>query len=138
MQELTINGQVFQFHYGVGFLKEINKKTVIPVEGMPGQKKNVGLRYTIMKLYDGDVETLLEVLDIANKNKMPRVTKEQLESYIDDENTDIDELFEETMGFLKKTNATKKETLDVLESIQKAIEEQKKKEQEKKEQENRN
>ncbi len=122
MQELTINGQVFQFHYGVGFLKEINKKTVIPVEGMPGQKKNVGLRYTIMKLYDGDVETLLDVLDIANKNKTPRVTKEQLESYIDDENTDIDELFEETMGFLKKTNATKKETLDVLKSIQEAKE----------------
>lgn len=138
MQELTINGQVFQFHYGVGFLKEINKKTVIPVEGMPGQKKNVGLRYTIMKLYDGDVETLLEVLDIANKNKVPRVTKEQLESYIDDENTDIDELFEETLGFLQKTNATKKETLDVLESIQKAIEEQKRKEQEKKEQKDRN
>lgn len=122
MQELTINGQVFQFHYGVGFLKEIKKKTVIPVEGMPGQKKNVGLRYTIMKLYDGDVETLLDVLDIANKNKTPRVTKEQLESYIDDENTDIDELFEETMGFLKKTNATKKETLDVLKSIQEAKE----------------
>lgn len=122
MQELTINGQVFQFHYGVGFLKEINKKTVIPVKGMPGQKKNVGLRYTVMKLYDGDVETLLEVLDIANKNKVPRVTKEQLESYIDDENTDIDELFEETMGFLKKTNATKKETLDVLKSIQEAEE----------------
>lgn len=130
MQELTINGQVFQFHYGFGFLKEINKKTTIPVEGFPGERKNVGLRYTIMKLYDGDVETLFEVLDIANKNKVPRVTKEQLESYIDDENTDIDGLFEETMGFLKKTNATKKETLDVLESIQKAIEEQKKKEQE--------
>ena len=138
MQELTINGQVFQFHYGVGFLKEINKKTTIPVEGFPGERKNVGLRYTIMKLYDGDVETLLDVLEIANKNKTPRVTKEQLASYIDDENTDIDELFEETLGFLKKTNATKKETLDVLESIQKAIEEQKRKEQEKKEQKDRN
>lgn len=122
MQELTINGKVFKFHYGVGFLREINKKTIIPVEGMKGITKNVGLRYAVMKLYDGDIETLLDVLDIANKNQEPRITKAELDAYIDDESTDIDELFETVMGFLKKTNATKKETMDVLESIQEARE----------------
>ena len=122
MQELTINGKVLKFHYGVGFLREINKKTIIPVEGMKGITKNVGLRYAVMKLYDGDIETLLDVLDIANKNQEPRITKAELDAYIDDESTDIDELFESVMGFLKKTNATKKETIDVLESIQEARE----------------
>ncbi len=25
--ELTINGQVYQFHFGMGFLREVNKRT---------------------------------------------------------------------------------------------------------------
>ncbi|SHK31587.1 tail assembly chaperone [Hespellia stercorisuis] len=119
MMELTIENQVYQFHFGMGFLRDINKTVAMPVDGMPNVKKNVGLRYTIMKLYDGDVEGLEEVLNTANAGQSPRVTKMLLDSYIDDEDTDIDALFEEVMGFLKTANATKKETLSVLETIEK-------------------
>lgn len=39
MMELTINGQVYQFKFGMGFLREINKQTNMPVDGLPGVKK---------------------------------------------------------------------------------------------------
>ena len=35
MMELTINGTVYQFKFGMGFLREANKLTVVPVQGMP-------------------------------------------------------------------------------------------------------
>ena len=30
--ELTINGQVYQFNFGMGFLRDVNKKIQVPVE----------------------------------------------------------------------------------------------------------
>lgn len=121
MLELEIDGQVFQFKFGMGFLKEINKQVEVPVNGMPGVKNNVGLRWAITQMYDGDVEALLNVLFIANRDQNPRVTTALLESYVDDENTDIEGLFTQVLDFLKRTNATKKVTLAVMDQIEKAM-----------------
>lgn len=122
MFELTIEGKVYQFNFGMGFLREINKKVSSPVDGLKDVKKNIGLNYIVSGVIDGELEDLVELLDCANKGQSPRVTKALLDSYIDDENTDIDALFESVIDFLKKANATKnttKELLEVLE-IQKA------------------
>ena len=118
MFELTINEQVYQFHFGMGFLREINKTVSAPVDGLQGVKKNMGLRYTAAGIIDGDPEALVELLDIANKGQSPRVTRALLDSYIEDENTDVDELFDTVMGFLKTANATKS-TVPIAEAVEK-------------------
>lgn len=116
MMELTIDGAVYQFKFGMGFLREANRLTKIPVQGMPGTTKEVGARYLIARVViDQETDALVDMLDIANKGENPRVTKALLDSYIDSEETDIDALIEETKDFLSKANATKK--------IVKAIEE---------------
>lgn len=120
MFELEMNGQVVPLNFGMGFLREINKRTSIPVDGMKDVKQNVGLRYTVARLLDSDVEALVEVIDVANAGCDPRVTKKALDLFIDDENTDIDEVFEKTLGFLKTANATKNATLNVIEEVEKA------------------
>lgn len=121
MMELTIDGQVYQFNFGMGFLREANKRVSMPVEGMNGMKKDVGARYLIAQVLDGEVDSLVDLLDIANKGQNPRVTKALLDSYIDDPETNIDELFEETKDFLSKANATRK----MMEKMQEAIDEAK-------------
>lgn len=121
MMELTIDGQVYQFNFGMGFLREANKRVSMPVEGMNGMKKNVGARYLIAQVLDGEVDSLVDLLDIANKGQNPRVTKALLDSYIDDPETNIDELFEVTKDFLSKANATRK----MMEKMQEAIDEAK-------------
>ena len=123
MFELTINNNVYQFNFGMGFLREINKKIGTPVDGLPDVKKNIGLQYYIASVIDGDLEALVDILEVANKSQNPRVTRLLLDSYIDDENTDVDALFESVMDFLKSANATKKTVVGLLA----AIEEQKKK-----------
>lgn len=122
MFELTINNNVYQFNFGMGFLREVNKKVGTPVDGLPDVKKNIGLQYYIASVIDGDLEALVDILEVANKSQNPRVTRALLDSYIDDENTDIDELFGSVLDFLKSANATKRTAVALLE----AIEEQKK------------
>lgn len=108
MFELTINGKVYQFHFGMGFMREANKKYKVPVGELKNVEKNIGLQLMIGDVIDGNIETLVELLEIANKGHDPRLTRDLLDQYIDDENTDIDGLFETVIDFLRKTNATKK------------------------------
>ena len=119
MMELTINGQVYQFNFGMGFLREANK--TISEKNDAGVKKDVGVTYMIAGIMDGEPEDLVNALDLANKGQNPRVTKALLDSYIDDPGTDIDQLFEDTMDFLERANATK----NIVERLKKRIEEAK-------------
>lgn len=118
MLELTINDTVYEFNFGMGFLREINKKVSTPVDGLQGVKKDIGLQYMIASVIDGDIDALVEILDVANKGRESRITRSLLDSYIEDENTDIDELFGKVIDFLKQSNATKKVAMNLLQAIE--------------------
>lgn len=119
MMELTINGQVYQFNFGMGFLREANK-TVTETNGN-GVKRNSGASYMIAGIIDGNVEDLVRVLDLANKGLEPRATMALLDSFIDDSKTDIDQLFEDTLDFLRKANATRKTVMAIEKRIEEAM-----------------
>ena len=99
----------------------MNRMVTGQVVGIKDVNRHFGLRYTVSGIMDGDVEALEELLVAANKDQAPRVTTALLDEYIDDPETDIDQLFEDVLGFLKNSNATKK----CLQEIEKAIEEEK-------------
>lgn len=116
MKELTIKGQVYQFNFGMGFLKDIDKTVQIKSEN--GKVEDAGLRYAIGGLIDGNPKSICTILYYGNKGQNPRLTEALIEEFIDDPDTDIDDLFEEVMGFLKSSNATK----CITEKTQKAVE----------------
>lgn len=117
MFELTINNTVYQFNFGFGFLRDINK-TYKSVDEKTKQERELGLQYNIASLIDGDVEAIVTILDIANKGCDPRITRHDIEKYIEDENTNIDDLFDTVMDFLSKANCTKKEVQKFMENLE--------------------
>lgn len=117
MFELTINSTVYQFNFGFGFLRDINK-TYKSVDEKTKQERELGLQYNIASLIDGDVEAIVTILDIANKGCDPRITRKDIEKYIEDENTNIDDLFDTVMDFLSKANCTKKEVQKFLANLE--------------------
>lgn len=114
MFEITINEAVYPLNFGMGFLREIDKRVSAPVDGMHGVKQDMGLRYAVASIIDGDPKAVVDVLELANKGQTPRLTKAALDAFVEDENTDIDALFEDVKGFLSKANVTKKVTLELL------------------------
>ena len=120
MFELTINGEVYSFNAGMGFLREVNKRYSQPVDGIPGAKQNVGLSLMVAGIMDGDVESLVDALEAANKGCNPRITRAGLDAYIDNECEDIDALFESVLDFLRNSNATKKVVSNLQERVEKA------------------
>ena len=115
MFELTINDVVYQFKFGLGFVREINKK-VSKTDGN-NAKQELGLQYAVAGLIDEDPLALVDILDLANKTEKPRVTRNLLDAYIEDENTDISALFADVLGFFEKSNATKKIVAAVQEMV---------------------
>ena len=108
MHELTINGTVYQFKFGFGFVRKIGGAYKVPVSGIPNATKDAGLFLAIANVKDGDTLELARVLDVANEGQTPRLTKQEIEAYIEDENTDIDWLIDTVMGFLLRANCCKK------------------------------
>lgn len=117
MFELTINGVVYQFKFGIGFVREINKKVVKNVEGT-NAKQELGLQYAVAGLIDEDPVTLVDVLELANRGERPRITKDVLDNFMDDEETDISALCRDVLDFLSKSNASKKTTEAVMQMVE--------------------
>lgn len=126
MMELEMNGQRYGFKFGLGFLREMNKKVTMPDESVPKKNKEVGFKYYAALFLDDDVPALIEILETANKGQEPRVTNQVICDYIDDPDTDLDALFEEVKDFLLKANATRKDMKKLADTIEenKRIEEQ--------------
>lgn len=112
MFELTIRDTVYQFRFGMGFVREIEKTRQQKADN--GIIANVGLQYAIAALIDEDPVEIVNILDIANATEKPRVTKKLLDEYIEDESTDFEGLCKEMLDFFEKGNCTKKKTAAVM------------------------
>lgn len=126
MLELTIKDKTYSFRFGMGFMREIDKQSYTTVENT-NVKKNTGFQFAVADLYDKNPMGLVEILLFANKTEQPRVNRDLLDYYIDEECEDIAALCDEVLDFLKQGNATKKQTEDILNLIENEIEKQKEK-----------
>ena len=123
--ELTINGVVYQFKAGFGFLRELNNQVKTHIQEI-NQDEKLGMYLCFSRLLDGDLEAMANVLDLMNKNQNPRLKMADLETYLA-EDADIDDLFEKVIDFLSSANVSK----NAMKKAKKALETEKKKQNQK-------
>ena len=105
----------YSFVFGFGFLKELNKQHTMASNGLT---MRLGLENTLPNLINNDVETLIEVLKLANKTETPRASEKDLIELIES-TEDIESLFAETLEALKESNFTGMKTRKFLETVEK-------------------
>ena len=103
---LTINGVQYEFKATIHFMRKVNALVQQKVQGVK-ESQNIGLQYLIAQILDGDVDALITVLLALNSNKEPVLKEDVLINFIEDENTDIDDVFDKVIDFLEKANVTK-------------------------------
>lgn len=113
MYEIIIGNTSYPLNFGMGFIKEMNKRESIPVDGMPGVKQAVGLQWALAKVTDGDLEALQDVIFCANKNCNPRLNYNTLDEFFEDESTDIEGVKENILNFCRSANCTKQTMVKV-------------------------
>ena len=105
--EIEVNGEIYKLVAGFGFLHEVNKKVTVDVPNT-GKKKEVGLKFMVASIIDGDIDALADCIFYMNVGQTPRLKKVDVENYLE-EVDDIDKVFEDVINFLSQANACKKE-----------------------------
>lgn len=115
--EIEVNGEIYKLVAGFGFLHEVNKKVTVDVPNT-GKKKEVGLKFMVASIIDGDIDALVDCIFYMNSGQSPRLKKTQIESYLEDVE-DIDKVFEDVINFLSHANVCRKEVMQLM-SVQEA------------------
>ena len=110
--EIEVNGEIYQLVAGFGFLHEVNKKVTVDVPNT-GKKKEVGLKFMVASIIDGDIDALADCIFYMNVGQTPRLKKADVEKYLEDVD-DIDKVFEDVINFLSQANACKKEVKPLM------------------------
>lgn len=119
MFELTIFDKVYSFNFGIGFMKDIDPTVTKPIDGVKGKVQNMGLQFAIGGVMDCNLVDIADVLVRANKGYDPRLTQKEVEAWLDNPDTNVEELSEQLMDFFKSSNATRKLTLNLIETVEK-------------------
>ena len=123
MMMITIEGKEYEVHFGIAFVRELDKKH--SVKGNNGVAFGLGLETVVPKLFMGDVLTLADVLLLGTGTEKNRPTSKEVDKYID-EVEDIEAVFDEVLEELKKQNATKKKATKMITDLKAAEEKEKK------------
>ena len=109
--ELIINENVYNFRFGIGFVRYLDGKASVKQDGVTF---GVGLETLLPNLLSKNTVTLVDCLIAANRTEKITVTQDILDKYIDDDSTDIDQVFEDVIEELKKSNASKLKTAKII------------------------
>lgn len=101
--QLKINGSEYNLYFGVGFVRELDKKYFLT--SMQGIKFGQGLDKGIPELLGQSHVTLSDMLHAATVSERQRPVQAEVDKYIDDLSVEeLEQLFDEVIEELKKQN----------------------------------
>ena len=116
MYTREINGKLCEFNFGLGFVREIDKRRL--VEGEDKQRHKMGLTYAIAGLMDCDYEALIDCLVIGSKYAPDEtLSREAIEKWMDTEDFDLEKECNDLLDFFVKCSFTRKKTEELKEAV---------------------
>lgn len=116
MYTREINGKLCEFNFGLGFVREIDRRRL--VEGEDKQKHKMGLTYAIAGLMDCDYEALIDCLVIGSKYAPDEtLSREAIEKWMDTEDFDLEKECNDLLDFFVKCSFTRKKTEELKEAV---------------------
>ena len=114
MKVMEIKGTEYEVHFGIKFIRELDKKYDIERENM---KFGACLEMIVPLLIGYDATKLSEVLYLSTCTEKKRPNQESVDEYVEN-HEDIEKLFEEVMDELKNSNATRLKVKDLMEGLE--------------------
>lgn len=111
MFTMEINGNEYQMSFGMGFVKEVNDWTKTTVNGM---ELKVGLSIAISRLLDGDITVVPDIIRTAVSCAGDSIKMSEINAWLEDPKTDIDEVYQTLLDFFGESNCTKKQMQTAL------------------------
>lgn len=100
--QLTIDGKQYRFVFGVGFVRNLDRKYGYKLKG--GIDFGMGLTRALPGLQNYDTAILSEVLQAASE---PELTLADTDAFLDNPKTDIEQVFKDVVKEITTANAVK-------------------------------
>lgn len=118
MYTREINGKIYEFKFGIGFVRDIDKTQM--TKGDDGNQQKVGLVYAIAGLMDGDFEKLIDCLMLGNKYAAgERLERKTIEEWLESDGVDLEQECRDLLDFFETSNFTRRKMTDLKETLQK-------------------
>lgn len=111
--QLTINDKTVNLYFGVGFVRELDKRCGLETQGL---KLGMALTGKIPALFGGDVAALADILFAATITEKNRPTQKEVDNYIDNVEN-LEQLFEQVLDELEQSNGGKKLVKQMKENL---------------------
>ncbi len=102
--QLTINEKTVNVRFGVGFVRELDKKFPLEAKGV---KLGMSLSMKIPEILGGDVASLSDVIYAGTVLEKERPSQQEIDEFIDS-HSNIETLFDEVLKELEESNAGKR------------------------------
>lgn len=118
MYTREINGKIYEFKFGIGFVRDIDKTQM--TKGDDGNQQKVGLVYAIAGLMDGDFEKLIDCLMLGNKYAAgERLERKTIEEWLESDGVDLEQECRDLLDFFETSNFTRRKMSDLKETLEK-------------------
>lgn len=118
MYTREINGKIYEFKFGIGFVRDIDKTQT--TKGDDGNQQKVGLVYAIAGLMDGDFEKLIDCLMLGNKYAAgERLERKTIEEWLESDGVYLEQEYRDLLDFFETSNFTRRKMTDLKETLQK-------------------
>lgn len=109
--QIKINNNDINLNFGVRFIRELDNRIGVTVN-LQGAQQNFGmaLMKVVPAMQSYDVAILAEVMYCAAWDNKQRPSLAEIDNFIDNNDTDIDKLFNQVKAELERSNAAKTAT----------------------------
>lgn len=103
---IKINGTEYDLNFGIAFIREMDQIDGIEAQLAAGQIQNFGMAMKVIgpKIQMGSVTALSDVLYCATWGNKKRPSRKLIDEFLEDDKTNLAELFKEVQAEFKKSN----------------------------------
>lgn len=118
MYSKEIGGKMYDFKFGIGFVRDIDKTKTVKADD--GSVQKLGLTYAIAGLMDGDFEKLIDCLMYGNKySDGEKLDRRQIEEWLESDDVSLEQECRDLLDFFESANFTSRKTRDLREAMEK-------------------
>ena len=114
MKQIEINGKKYDLHYGIDFIREMDKRYEIKGNGV---SFGMGLQSAVVDLKDFNPAVIAGIIQAATATERPLLKSGDIEAWIEAQGDNLEKVFDDFLERLKKSPVTRLKVNKVLKEM---------------------
>lgn len=115
MKQIEIAGKTYDLHFGIDFIREMDKRYSIDAQGM---SFGVGINQAVIYLVDYNPTILVDIILSATHTLKSIPSTADIEEYLESQGDDLEKVFDDFLESLKTAPMTKAKVNKLLAEMQ--------------------